>query len=368
MGNLESKVGSANKTRAREIKAHDVTQRIVFKRPHSPLELNGVQQSDTLPHVGTIFPRRNPETPIRKSKSKKPASSDPDSATLSWENITAKAKALETKHRGRMSVLTRAEEITKFKEIIEARSNNDQERYIKLRNELIEANLGLVKSIAKRFQGRGLDLADLEQEGIFAIIRGIEKFDVGKGFKFSTYSHKWIRSMIKEAIATKALNINIPVKVRSRMHAIEEAVAQITRETGNPKPSLQEIIDYLKMNPKKITEALQAMPLRTVLSLDIHTKDDPDSAEVVDMVADPNQFPLIDVVLSNLGVEEIMHLVDLLPHSQRIAVISRLGLSDDKPKYWPEVAKAVGKSEEAAVKLFDKGMATLKDEAGNNTA
>jgi RNA polymerase primary sigma factor len=149
---------------------------------------------------------------------------------------------------GRVPLLTREDEVRLAKRI----EQND----MSAKNALIEANLRLVVSIAKRYTGRGLTLLDLIQEGNLGLIRAVEKFDWRRGFKFSTYATWWIRQAITRALADQSRTIRIPVHMVERMNRVARAKRSLMQQ-NNREPSFEEIAELVEMTPKKVEEILK---------------------------------------------------------------------------------------------------------------
>jgi RNA polymerase primary sigma factor len=149
---------------------------------------------------------------------------------------------------GRVPLITREDEVRLAKRI----EQND----MSAKNALIEANLRLVVSIAKRYSGRGLTLLDLIQEGNLGLIRAVEKFDWRRGFKFSTYATWWIRQAITRALADQSRTIRIPVHMVERMNRVARAKRSLMQQ-NNREPSFEEIAELVEMTPKKVEEILK---------------------------------------------------------------------------------------------------------------
>jgi RNA polymerase primary sigma factor len=164
------------------------------------------------------------------------------------EQVAEDAVRMYLRSIGRVPLITREDEVRLAKRI----EQND----MSAKNALIEANLRLVVSIAKRYSVRGLTLLDLIQEGNLGLIRAVEKFDWRRGFKFSTYATWWIRQAITRALADQSRTIRIPVHMVERMNRVARAKRSLLQQ-NNREPSFEEIAELVEMTPKKVEEILK---------------------------------------------------------------------------------------------------------------
>jgi RNA polymerase primary sigma factor len=235
---------------------------------------------------------------------------------------------------GRYPLLTAAEEVELAKRI--ERGDEDA------KNRMINSNLRLVVSIAKKYQGHGLPLLDLIQEGIIGLIRAVEKFDWRRGYKFSTYATWWIRQAVQRGVANKAQDIRIPVHVLERETKMNRAHRQLLVELGR-EPTEQEIAKKAKLPLKQVREVRQAA--RAVTSLDRPIGTDEESA-FRDLFASDEETPETKVTVE-LGWDALHNAVNRLPERQREVLRLRYGLEGDSdPLSLDAIARQIGMSRE----------------------
>jgi RNA polymerase primary sigma factor len=235
---------------------------------------------------------------------------------------------------GRYPLLTAAEEV----ELAKGVERGDLEA----KNRMINANLRLVVSIAKKYQGHGLPLLDLIQEGIIGLIRAVEKFDWRRGYKFSTYATWWIRQAVQRGVANKAHDIRIPVHVLERETKMNRAHRELLLELGR-EPTEEEIAKKSKLPLKQVREVRQAA--RAVTSLDKPIGAEEESA-FRDLFASEEQTPETKVTVQ-LGWDALRNAVDRLPERQREILKLRYGLNGDSdPLSLDAIARQIGLSRE----------------------
>ena len=247
---------------------------------------------------------------------------------------TADSLQMFLNEMGRYPLLTAAEEV----ELAKGVERGDPEA----KNRMINANLRLVVSIAKKYQGHGLPLLDLIQEGIIGLIRAVEKFDWRRGYKFSTYATWWIRQAVQRGVANKAQDIRIPVHVLERETKMNRAHRELLLELGR-EPTEEEIAKKSKLPLKQLREVRQAA--RAVTSLDKPIGAEEESA-FRDLFASEEQTPEAKVTVQ-LGWDALRNAVDRLPERQREILKLRYGLNGDSdPLSLDAIAREIGLSRE----------------------
>ena len=234
---------------------------------------------------------------------------------------------------GRYPLLTAAEEVELAKRI-EAGDAAAKET-------MINSNLRLVVSIAKKYQGHGLSLLDLIQEGVIGLIRAAEKFDWRRGFKFSTYATWWIRQAVQRGVANKSRTIRIPVHIAERETRIGRAERELSAKLGRP-PTDEEIAAAAKISLKHLKEVREAA--RAVTSLDKPLGDDND-ASIGDLVGDTANLVEEEVEVSL--TETTLHTaLQTLPERDREVLRLRYGLDSEEPKSLEEIGRVLGLTRE----------------------
>jgi len=272
-----------------------------------------------------------------------------ESSAAAPEGGAEDAVRLYLRNIGRVRLLTKQDEVRLAKRV----EQND----MTAKNTLIEANLRLVVSVAKRYQGRGLTLLDLIQEGNMGLIRGVEKFDWRRGFKFSTYATWWIRQSITRALADQSRTIRIPIHMVDRMNKVARARRQLSQNLERD-PTPAEIALLVDMEPEKVEELLRLG--QEPISLEAPVGGEEGAALLSDFIEDDSRDRPDAQVAKLMREADVQMVLDKLPDRERKVIELRFGLDPEGPLTLQEIGKHVGLTRERVRQIEVKTLAMLK--------
>jgi RNA polymerase primary sigma factor len=318
--------------------------------------------ADTAPEGDTVFPE--PAEPVDVAAAAAPA--DDEAAPIALDEAPPGIDLVKAYLReiGRVALLTAEMEVDLAKRIEaglfateKLRAHNDGEVKIPIamrrdlaeivvdgdraKRHLLEANLRLVVSLAKRYQGRGLDLLDLVQEGNLGLVRAVEKFDYAKGYKFSTYATWWIRQALQRALADQGRTIRVPVHMAELITKVTRTRRDLTQTLGR-EPTSEELGEPLGMTPEKIEEILRYG--RDTLSLQAPVGDD--DAVLGDFITDTDSVDPQMAVETQMLQGQLSAVLESLPERSAIVMKMRFGLVDGRPRTLDEVGRHLGLTRE----------------------
>lgn len=266
------------------------------------------------------------------------------------DDISDDSVRLYLREIGKIPLLTAEEELALANRVVAGEK--------KAKDQMAEANMRLVVSIAKRYSGRGLDFLDLIQEGNTGLLRAVEKFDPSKGFKFSTYATWWIRQAITRAIADQARVIRIPVHMVETINKLLRTQRRMTQEL-NREPTTEELAKEMEMEPEKIEYVMKIK--QDVNSLDAAVRDDEEDSVLGDFIEDEDTKSPDEVATEQLLKEQVQGILESALSERELKIVKmRFGLEDGKNHTLEEVGHEFAVTRERIRQIEAKALAKLR--------
>jgi RNA polymerase primary sigma factor len=273
----------------------------------------------------------------------------PNAAVYLDDDVADDSVRLYLREIGKIPLLNAEEELALAQRVVAGDK--------KAKDEMAEANMRLVVSIAKRYVGRGLDLLDLIQEGNTGLLRAVEKFDPDKGFKFSTYATWWIRQAITRAIADQARTIRIPVHMVETINKLLRTQRRLTQEL-NREPTNEEIANEMEIDVDKVEHIMKIK--QDISSLDASIRDDEEDSVLADFIEDEDTVSPEESATGQLLKEQVKDMLGALTEREQKILKLRFGLEDGKSHTLEEVGQEFSVTRERIRQIEAKALAKLR--------
>ncbi len=274
-----------------------------------------------------------------------------DPGAVYFDDISDDSVRLYLREIGKIPLLNSEEELELAQRVVAGDK--------KAKDQMAEANMRLVVSIAKRYSGRGLDFLDLIQEGNTGLLRAVEKFDPDKGFKFSTYATWWIRQAITRAIADQARTIRIPVHMVETINKLLRTQRRMTQDL-NREPTIDELAKELEMEPDKVEYVIKIKQDITSLDAGVGRDDGEDDTVLGDFIEDEDAASPEDSAANQLLKEQVQSILDVLTEREQKILKMRFGLDDGKSHTLEEVGQEFSVTRERIRQIEAKALAKLR--------
>ncbi|MGB3023928.1 MAG: RNA polymerase sigma factor RpoD [Candidatus Saccharimonadales bacterium] len=274
-----------------------------------------------------------------------------DPGAVYFDDISDDSVRLYLREIGKIPLLNSEEELALAQRVVAGDK--------KAKDQMAEANMRLVVSIAKRYSGRGLDFLDLIQEGNTGLLRAVEKFDPDKGFKFSTYATWWIRQAITRAIADQARTIRIPVHMVETINKLLRTQRRMTQDL-NREPTIDELAKELEMEPDKVEYVIKIKQDITSLDAGVGRDDGEDDTVLGDFIEDEDAASPEDSAANQLLKEQVQSILDVLTEREQKILKMRFGLDDGKSHTLEEVGQEFSVTRERIRQIEAKALAKLR--------
>lgn len=265
------------------------------------------------------------------------------------DDIADDSVRLYLREIGKIPLLSAEEELALAKRVVKGDK--------RAKDQMAEANMRLVVSIAKRYVGRGLDLLDLIQEGNTGLLRAVEKFDPDRGFKFSTYATWWIRQAITRAIADQARTIRIPVHMVETINKLLRTQRRLTQEL-NREPTNEEIAAAMEIDVDKVEHIMKIK--QDISSLDANIRDDEEESVLADFIEDEDTISPEESATTQLLKEQVKDMLSVLTEREQKIIKLRFGLEDGKQHTLEEVGQEFAVTRERIRQIEAKALAKLR--------